>query len=372
MSRSFPLKNNENFIFSLRTLYDSYGYTHYKMSKFEEYGLYSKNMDFLVSDGIITFTDTNGKLMALKPDVTLSIIKNTNGSGKAINKLYYNENVYRVSKGTHTFREIMQVGLECIGDIDGYCIFEVLTLAAKSLAAVSDSSVLDISHLGILSAAADCAGVPEGDRAEVFRLIGEKNLPELGRKCASLGLGEEAAQLLKKLICVHGAPHDVIPELRKLPAEITDTAAFDEFCRITASLEKTVGRVNIDLSVVEDLHYYNGIVFKGFVEGVPNSVLSGGQYDTLMRRMKRSEGAIGFAVYTDMLDRLSGAGEKYDADVLLLYPEDASFEEVEAAAAQYRDKGENVLAVRNIPEGIRYRTLVNTDGGEVKTDENDA
>ena len=71
------LKNDEKAIFKLRTIYQKYGYTQYKMSKFEEYDLYVRNKKFLVSDNIITFTDTDGKLMALKPDVTLSIIKNT-------------------------------------------------------------------------------------------------------------------------------------------------------------------------------------------------------------------------------------------------------------------------------------------------------
>lgn len=70
--------------------------------------------------------------MALKPDVTLSIIKNSKDTPGYVQKLYYNENVYRVSKGTKTFKEIMQVGLECIGDIDGYCISEVITLAGKA------------------------------------------------------------------------------------------------------------------------------------------------------------------------------------------------------------------------------------------------
>ena len=70
------LKNEEKAVFSLRSLYKKYGYLPYKMSKFEEYELYMRNKDFLVSDRIITFNDTNGKLMALKPDVTLSIIKN--------------------------------------------------------------------------------------------------------------------------------------------------------------------------------------------------------------------------------------------------------------------------------------------------------
>ena len=71
------LKKEEKTAFLLRSLYQQYGCLQYKMSKFEEYDLYAKNRDFLVSDNIITFTDTNGKLMALKPDVTLSIVRNT-------------------------------------------------------------------------------------------------------------------------------------------------------------------------------------------------------------------------------------------------------------------------------------------------------
>ena len=73
------------------------------MSKFEEYDLYTRNKDFLVSDSIITFTDTSGALMALKPDVTLSIIKDSADVDGSVKKVYYNENVYRVSKGTQSF-----------------------------------------------------------------------------------------------------------------------------------------------------------------------------------------------------------------------------------------------------------------------------
>ena len=87
------LSFQEKVIFSLRALYLKYGYGQYKMSKFEEYDLYAKNKDFLISDSVITFTDTNGKLMALKPDVTLSIIKNLNNQTGQLHKLFYNENV---------------------------------------------------------------------------------------------------------------------------------------------------------------------------------------------------------------------------------------------------------------------------------------
>ena len=125
------LSFGEKMTFSLRSLYEQYGYARYKMSKFEEYDLYARNKDFLISDSVITFTDTNGRLMALKPDVTLSIVKNSKDIPGTVQKLYYNENVYRVTKGGHSFQEILQVGLECLGDIDEYCICEVLMLAAE-------------------------------------------------------------------------------------------------------------------------------------------------------------------------------------------------------------------------------------------------
>ena len=131
------LKKEDINMLSLRQLYEHFGYVHYKMNKFEEYDLYAENKDFLAGDKIITFTDTNGKLLALKPDVTLSIVKNYNDIPGVVRKVYYNENIYRTSKSTKTYKEIMQMGLECIGDLDIYQIAEVLILAAASLATLS-------------------------------------------------------------------------------------------------------------------------------------------------------------------------------------------------------------------------------------------
>ena len=134
------LKKEDINMLSLRQLYEHFGYVHYKMNKFEEYDLYAENKDFLAGDKIITFTDTNGKLLALKPDVTLSIVKNYNDIPGVVRKVYYNENIYRTSKSTKTYKEIMQMGLECIGDLDIYQIAEVLILAAASLSVLSEGA----------------------------------------------------------------------------------------------------------------------------------------------------------------------------------------------------------------------------------------
>ena len=145
------LRREEQAIYRLRALYQSFGYRPYKMNKFEEYDLYAHNKSFLQSEQILTFTDTDGQLMALKPDVTLSIIKNTPETAGGLQKVYYHENVYRSSPAAAGYREIMQTGLECTGALDLSAMGEVLALAAESLALLSEEYLLDLGHVGLVS-----------------------------------------------------------------------------------------------------------------------------------------------------------------------------------------------------------------------------
>ncbi len=360
------LKSGEQAVFDLRALYQRYGYAPFKMSKFEEYDLYVENKDFLVGDGVITFNDTDGKLLALKPDVTLSIIKNSKDEPDGItSKVYYNENVYRISKNTHTFKEILQTGLECIGGIDIYAMTEVVLLAVKSLEAVSRDYVLDLSHIGILSALLDQLSVSGADKKQIVRCIGEKNIHGLKEFCASIGANETLCEKLTALISAYGKPALVLPKLRALDAGKEAEAAIDELELITKTLEK-IGygdRVNIDFSVVNDMNYYSGIFFRGFVQGIPEGILSGGRYDKLMKKMGRKAGAIGFAVYLDMLELLDAHENEYDTDILLLYEDGADICELMHAVTVLAKNGTRVLAQKSVPNGIRYRQLLNYRNG---------
>ena len=89
-------------------LYRAYGYQSYSMSKFEEYELYLEHKNFLSDPQLITFNDQNGKLLALKPDVTLSIGKNARKNGPGRERLYYVENVYRFSRQSRSYEEITE------------------------------------------------------------------------------------------------------------------------------------------------------------------------------------------------------------------------------------------------------------------------
>ena len=348
----------EQVIFSLRSLYDRRGYTRYKMSKFEEYDLYARNKDFLVDRSILTFMDTNGRLMALKPDVTLSIVKNSRDDENRLQKLYYNETVYRVSKSTRQFRELMQVGLECLGPIDDYCICEVLTLAAQSLQTISPDWVLDISHLGLLRQILTDMGFPP-EQEDVLPCIGQKNPHDLAALCNRYGISRENTEILKEILSLRGTPTAVLPRLRRLLSGAS-CEILEVLERIAAALENTriSSRIRFDFSVVDDIHYYNGIVFKGYIRGLPGSVLSGGQYDKLMEKMGRRSGAIGFAVYLDALERLDSRRPEYDVDTVLLYGADTPLEAIQARFQELTQDGRSVLVQRQLPTNLRYRQII--------------
>ena len=354
------LKREEAAVFSLRALYRNYGYVTYRMSKFEEYEFYLRNKEFLVSDRIITFQDTDGKLMALKPDVTLSIVKNGKDQPGCVQRYCYNENVYRASGSAQPFREILQTGLECVGDLDLYDIYEVVSLAAQSLACIREDFVLDVAHLDILRAILGETGGDEAFCRQAARCIAEKNAHDLQALCRQAGILEPAAQKLADFMEIHGEMAAVLAQLAPLCTTQEERAALGELHTLAAMLQGTAyaERIRFDFSIVNDMNYYNGVVFKGFLNGVSRGVLAGGQYDKLMRRLGRRARAIGFALYLDLLDELEAQENENDVDVLLLYDESIPPETVAAKAAALQAEGRRVSAQRAVPERLRYGTVL--------------
>ncbi len=361
------LKRDEQVLFALRELYQLFGYNHYKVRKFEEYDLYMQNKNFLPSKQILTFHDTNGNLMALKPDVTLSIIKNTRDTD-VMKKVYYTEHVYRVPRDAYGFREILQTGLECIGEIDLYAMGEVLMLAVKSLKTISEHFVLDVSHIGVVSGILSREAVPEAQQAAILRAISAKNVHELEASCTEAGVSDEAAGLLQKLVAVYGPLPDMLQAVSALPLPEESKAALEELEGIQEILAVFGIRENIylDFSIVNDMDYYNGLFFRGFIDGLAEGILSGGQYDNLMLRMGKKAGAIGFAVYLDQLERFEEPTRPYDVDALILYDDTADRQTLIKTARAWTDSGKSVRMQHTKDAALTYRQLIAISGKEVK------
>ena len=354
------LKKEEQVIFSLRALFEQYGYKKFKLSKFEEYDFYADNRSFLSSETILTFTGLDGKLLALKPDVTLSIVKNTKGSREAAERVYYNENVYRARKGAGEYKEIMQVGLEYIGEIDEYATLEVLLLAQKSLKAISEQYIMDLSHMGFVAGLMEEVNLPYAQQKAVLSCISDKNAHGIRAICGEVGLADEMTKKLEALAGLYGGLESTLEQAKALCCNEKMEQAVAELEGILRCLK--IGgnekNVNLDFSIVNDMDYYTGVIFQGFINGVPSGILSGGRYDNLLQKMGKDADAIGFAVYLDLLERFETTEKEYDVDTLLIYEDGVDTAALAKAAQMLTDNGQSVLVQKKNTGNVKYKQLL--------------
>ena len=289
----------------LRALYEQAGYRRYRMARFEEYALYQQYASFLPDAQVVTFTDLDGKLRAIRPDVTLSIAKNARPAPGRCEKYYYTEQVCRPSRASHTFAEISQMGLECLGAVGAAEQAEVVRLAAQSLRTLGGGSVLELGHMGFVTAWLDGVGVAKADRPALLAMLQQKNPHGLRDAARAAGLADADAGQLTAILALHGPLAATLAAARAACRFDGQRAALDELEVLQSDLGADAEGMLLDLSLAGDMEYYNGLVFTGYRNGAARAVLKGGRYDLLIRRFTPGARAIGFALYLDELDRLA-------------------------------------------------------------------
>ncbi len=339
------------------------------MSKFEPYDLYADYRDFLTNNQLITFTDFDGTLLALKPDITLSIIKNNTASEE---KVYYNETIYR-SKEQH-YREIPQVGVECVGHIDAYCEAEVVTMAVKSMALISDQYVIRVSDISLLRTYLAAMNLSERITGEILRLFASRNSADLDELLSSGKITITAANQLRDLMDLYLPFEKGVKALRRFVTNEAMDGMIRHMDEVAAILREfgVLDKVFLDFSIVNSMDYYNGIVFQGAAAQIPFPVLYGGRYDRLPQKMGKDVEAVGFGVYLDEIDNYIGNTQKFDVDYLIVYDN----KKVENAGVrlarvmrELEEKGFSVRSVRsdqfdNMQQKPRSRRVIGIEAAE--------
>ena len=353
-----PLSPCEEIILNLRGLFGRYGYTHCQVGPFEQYDFYVRNRSALPGEEVLVFTDADGSLTALKPDVTMSLVKNMQSGQKGLKKLCYNENIYRIPTGGGSFRESVQTGLECMGDLDDYAVGEVLMLALKSLASIRKNYILTLSHVALMDGLLDLALEPDADRNPILKAMEQKNLGALAQACQAAGVIPQYQKDLEQLTTLYGPLRDSLPAVEAMAQGEKMVKACRELAVIRDLMEAygMGDHLYLDFSVRGGTDYYSGPVFLGFVDNAAGPVLSGGRYDKLIHRMGKLSGGIGFAVYLDQLERTEN--KKLDTDILLIYDPDIPAPVVIRTVANLKQDGLRVRAERQIPQDCRYGRLL--------------
>ncbi len=351
------LTKSEQTYLDLSSVYESYGYERFSMRKFEEYSLYLENKYFLNSDHILTFNDPGGKLMALKPDITLSILKNAKNK-EASQKVYYRENVCRLDKRSMQYREIEQLGLEVIDSPGGVTLSEICELAQKSLEAVDEDYILCISDMEYVLGVLDTISALDTDsREKLLSFIVSKNAHELKDKLVECKMDEGYANSFSLLVMQSAGKEETLD----MAASLVKNARMEQALKNLRSIVQNIKnpeKIRIDFTLINNISYYNGPVFCGYVKRIPRAILSGGFYDKMARKFSKNCGA-GFALSLDELNAYYEERPKYDVDTLILYDERInSVKETADLADRIRESGKSVRVEALFPKGLRCREVI--------------
>ncbi|MCL1854400.1 MAG: ATP phosphoribosyltransferase regulatory subunit [Clostridia bacterium] len=354
------LRRDERVTLALRSLYEQYGYKKFRMNRFEAYDFYAAYRDFLGSSHVLTFTGLDGRLMALRPDVTLSIAKKVKADSAGTERLYYSEPVYRPARDAAEYCETYQVGVEHIGDGTFYTSVELISLAVQSLQLISADAVLDLSHTGYIGGLLAGLPVDESMRRAIRRCMEQKNAHEL-RDILPRNLQPADIERLLAVARLSGPFPESLEQAALFASGPEMLAAVEELDTLAKALS-VLGQASplrLDFSITCNAKYYSGLMMRGYIDGVPGTVLSGGRYDPLLRRMGKPDvSAMGFAIYFDGLARFLSQEVDSAVETVVLYSLDADPAAVAKAVQDCTARGERVWAGTALPEGLTWTRLV--------------
>ena len=293
----------------IKSLFVSRGFSEVITPGIEFYDVFNSEAHGLPQETMYKLVDSKGRLLALKPDLTMPIARlaatRLKEQARPL-RLYYNQNIYTITPAlTGRSDEIPQIGVEIIGAGGRRTDLEVLVLALEALQSCNlDDFRLEIGHIGFFNTLIRKLHLSDEQAEEIRTLIQTKNYPSLNDMLDKMD-DQQAASALKKLPALFGGEEvlDEAAETLKCP-ELTPY--LDTLHSLYRSLsELGLGdRISLDLGIVNRTDYYTGIVFKGYIQGLGTTALQGGRYDTLLADYGIDEPAIGFSINVDAVAKV--------------------------------------------------------------------
>jgi ATP phosphoribosyltransferase regulatory subunit len=199
----------------------------------------------------------------------------------------------------------------------------------------------------------EACGLGREDQKQAMEYLHRKNYHQLKALCGS----DAAWEKLSLVASCHGGQQE-LNQLEQVLTTGAEQQALGQLQKLWKILEASGfgDSIRLDFSVGNNMGYYSGVVFQGYLEGIPTGVLSGGQYDKLPRKMGRKAKAIGFAVYLGLLENRSQREDAFDVDTLILHDGTADPVELMAASEKAADWG-TVLVTREFPQGRNWKIL---------------
>ena len=294
---------------ALSELFEGFGYSEVVTPGIEFYDAFMGSARNFRQESLYKLTDSKGRLMVLRPDCTIPIARLAATRLKEEQtplRLYYIQSVFTnnaLLKGRSD--EVVQAGIELIGgENEKRADLEVLCTAVEALAAFDkDNFRLEIGHIGYFKELVAQLDLEDNVVEEIRMLISTKNYPALNDLLDEIG-SNNITKALKQLPSLFGGI-EVLDKASEIYTNDKITGILHNLKKIFGRLSSMgyEGKISVDLGIVSHMDYYTGVVFKGYLSEIGDSVLKGGRYDKLISSFGKDMPAIGFGIKVDLVAR---------------------------------------------------------------------
>lgn len=261
---------------------------------------------YFPQESMYKLVDRKGRLLVLRPDSTIPIARlvatRLQQEGDPI-RLCYSQTAFRANPAMRgRMDELAQCGAELIGATGMKADLEILLTAGACFAALNARPfTLEIGHIGVFKALMEELDAPEEQKEQIRQLIEAKNYAALEDLLGRLP-DTDAARALKRLPRLFGGA-SVLDEAAALSHRPQFLKPLEELRQIYLHLTRAAPQmqVTVDFGLIHQAEYYTGILFRGYLPGVGEPVLSGGRYDRLLLDFGIDKPAVGFALQLDAI-----------------------------------------------------------------------
>ena len=291
----------------IESILDKWGYDEIVTPTIEFYQTFNSGFESLEEEDVYKFIDSNGKILVLRPDMTVPIARVVATKFKNVEetiRLRYSADVFRVHESLGGKKnEYTDCGIELIGLKAEESDLEILVTALDTLKLIKNTDYnLEIGNIDFFNSAIKRARFTDEQKDNLARLIEKKSIKELHDYVDELETMKECKEFLKQLPLFFGG-REILENARKYAFNLELKYSIDYLEKIADNLEKLGYKdcITFDLGMVPRLDYYSGIIFKGYADGVGTTVLSGGRYDNLIAKFGKDVPAIGFSINLDSM-----------------------------------------------------------------------
>ncbi|MBI1764351.1 MAG: ATP phosphoribosyltransferase regulatory subunit [Acidobacteria bacterium] len=297
-------------------VFAGWSYDEIILPMFDYHDLFARGMGAEIAERTYRFTDRDGALLALRPELTSLVARTVATRFKAKPRplrLCYSGEVFRYDEPSErAAREFHQVGVEHIGEPNIVADVEVLLVAAELLSTLGLNGFrIALSHADFFNGVSGYLELEAAQRAELRRLIDRRNSQALDTFLQQHAPSVEATRRAGfcRLTQLAGG-EEVLAQAEQVLRNKRSLAAIAHLRAVYTTLAALglAEHFDVDFGDTGGQEYYTGLLFKAYVPEWNVAVGTGGRYDKLIENFGAAEPAVGFSF---ALDALAGALSKH-------------------------------------------------------------